>query len=132
MLQAPSMLTVGVSQDSSQIWWTWDEDSTRPVEVTRRPGYAIGHRYNLRVFIDGTDMGYESRGMGGTGWGGPGRFLLSPDISAPILSGARMELVLDIEVFESSVQSRHLWMPERGDFKILWKDQIRASFPDGE
>jgi hypothetical protein len=132
VLQVPSMLTVGVSRDSSQIWWTWDADSKRPVEVTRRPGYALGHRYNVRVLTDGTDTGYESRGMGGTGWRGTGRSLLPPDISAPILSGAGMDLVLDIEVFESSVQPRHLWAPEHGDFRILWKDEIRASFPDDE
>ncbi len=75
-------------------------------------------------------MGDIGGGMGGPRFRAVGRSCLPSDLCAPVLAGsAQLELVVDIDVFESSVQSQHGWIPERGDFKVLWRGQIRANFP---
>jgi hypothetical protein len=124
-VEVPKTLVIDNARGPGQIGWTSKE--TSKIQVTTRPGFALGNRWHLETRVDGTTISEYPCGLGGTA-GNPGSFL-PPDVSARIRAGKDAELILHMEVFETSVQSQHSWMPEQGDFKILWSGQTRYKFP---
>jgi len=110
------------------IGWTWAQEAPKTVTVKRRPGYVIGQRYMLHVFLDGEKFG-EPRGPGmanHTWHDGGGMSFLTREIVERVLAGASLKLRADVEVFETSVPTRHMWSPEAGDFKTLWRGSVEG------
>jgi hypothetical protein len=114
----------------SQIGVYWDSSTERTIAVERSPGYTIGHRYRATVRVDEEESDFHPGGLAGRTWKSGGTAtMLPPDISRRAFAGALLDLTIDIEVFQSSVPGQHLWMPERGDFRILWRDEVRGTYP---
>ncbi len=125
-VEVPKTLVIDNTQVPGQIGWTYK--ATSKIRVKKRPGFALGNRWHLETRVDGTTISEYPRSLGGTA-GNPGTSFLPPDVSARIRAAKDAELILHLEVFETSVQPRHMWMPEQGDFKILWRGQTRYKFP---
>jgi len=122
-VDVPSALFVDSSRIPGQIGWSYND--TSKIRVSKRPGFALGNRWHLETRVDGTTVSEYPRGEG---LDPSGMSFLPPDISARAQAAKDAELVLHMEVFETSVQPRHMWMPEQGDFKILWRGQARYRF----
>ena len=128
-LSIPRRVTYKLLMDVSQIAVHWDDFSTQSTTVTRRPGYTVGHRYRANVLVDGTENEFHPSGQGGTTWSTSGTaFMLPPEISKRVFTGAGLELVIAFEVFETSAPAGHDWLPEAGDFKVLWRGEIGGSY----
>jgi hypothetical protein len=125
----PSAIVLNKTQSLEQVGWAWSDQSPDTILIEKRPGYALGRRWNLQVQLNGEEMDYNPRGEGGMPWSTYGMHYFPRDISLRIRSGEELCLAVDLAVFESSVQSRHSWMPERGDFKILWSRKLDQKFP---
>jgi hypothetical protein len=119
----PKTLVVDSTRAPGQIGWTYKE--TSQVRVNKRPGFALGNRWHLETRVDGATISEYPRG---DGLDPSGMSFLPPDVSAQVHAGKDAELILHMEVFETSVQPQHMWMPEQGDFKILWRGQTRYKF----
>lgn len=130
--------------------WRWDESSVESVQVVSRPGYAVGFKYQVHAFVLAAaadslpastprDLLEEiHRLRGGTdmsGWGSPavlsgGMHVLTRRAIAGLLNERRrLHLRATAMIFESSAQSRHLWRPERGDYRVLEQREITATWP---
>jgi hypothetical protein len=119
----PKTLVVDDSRIPGQIGWTYRE--TSKIRVEKRPGFALGNRWHLETRVDGATISEYPRGEG---LDPSGMSFLPPDISARVKAGKNAELILHMEVFETSVQPGHMWMPEQGDFKVLWHGQTGYKF----
>jgi hypothetical protein len=122
-VEVPKALVIDDARVSGQIGWTYKE--TSKIRVNKRPGFALGQSWHLETRVDGATVSEYPRGEG---LDPSGMSFLPPDVSARVRAGKDAELILHIEVFETSVQPQHLWMPERGDFKVLWRGQRRYKF----
>jgi hypothetical protein len=131
-LKTNSALLVKATKDG--IGWTWSGKDPVRVRAKRRPGYVIGRRYSLHVFLDGEDLGGQGGGMGNSAWRdeGQGMTFLPPKVVDRVRAGARLKLRADVEIFETSVPVRHMWAPKSGDYKVLWKGRIEGVLPAGE
>ena len=118
-----------ISPQTAQVVWWCTPDSTRVIHVTKRPGFAIGNRWHLESRVAGKTISEFPRGWGGL-LGASGKSYLHPDVSSQLLAARDAELVLHMEVFETSEQPKHAWNPEGGDFKVLWAGQIRHRLRD--
>ena len=122
------LITRGKDGGRDTIGWSWSQHEPRSVKVKRRPGYIIGQRWGVHVFLDGREIGDQAGGgLSGSAWHGAGsRSFLEPEIVKRVLAGASLTVRADVEVFETSVPARHMWSPESGDFRILWKGSVRG------
>lgn len=123
----PKTLAITTTEIKGQIGWRpATDDST--VSVMARPGFALGNRWELHTVVDGDTISRFPRGLGLPpdygGWS-----FLPPEVSSRIESAKRAELVVHMEVFESSIQPGHGWMPERGVFQVLWQGKATYVFP---
>ncbi|RPH64748.1 MAG: hypothetical protein EHM89_00930 [Acidobacteria bacterium] len=107
-----------------QIAWRCSPDSTQVIRVMKRPGFALGRRWKLESLVGGKTISDFPHGVG-SGFLDLGDSFLHPDVSSQLLAATDSELVLHLEIFETSNQPKHLWMPEQGDFKVLWSGQVR-------
>jgi len=128
-LPVPSTIRFKEVQSRGQVGWTWSDQSPDTVRVWNRPGYALGHRWKLRIQLNGEEIDYQPHGEGGSRWPMDGMSYFHRDISSRIRDGEELVVTADLEIFESSVPPRHFWMPESGDFKILWSNQITGRYP---
>ncbi len=121
----PTGLEVDTTVIAGRIGWRPDgTDST--ISVKERPGFALGNRWQLNAVADGVIISDFPRGLGTppeSGW-----LFLAPDVSARLRFAKHAELILSMDIFETSVQPGHMWMPERGDFRVLWQGQARYTF----
>jgi len=122
----PKTLKISTTEIEGQIGWRpATDDST--ISVMARSGFALGNRWELHTVVDGDTISRFPRGLGlppdDGGWS-----FLPPDVSARIQSAKRAQLILYMEVFESSIQPGHMWMPERGVFQVLWQGQASYLF----
>ena len=86
------VITRGKDGDRDTIGWTWSQDEPKTVKAKHRPGYVIGKRYVLHVFLDGRDIGQVASGLGGGAWdGGEGMSFLEPQIVKRVLAGASLD-----------------------------------------
>jgi len=77
--------------------------------------------------VDGRDLGEKASGLGGGAWrDGQGMSTLQGIAREP---GQRVTLRADIEIFETSIPPEHMWMPQAGDCKTLWKGSIEGTLP---
>ncbi|HYV51156.1 MAG TPA: hypothetical protein VE910_04575, partial [Dongiaceae bacterium] len=107
--------------------------------VLKSPGTALGNRWRLHQIFKGQDKSYMHAiggapvGSGTRGgnppdlWSTDGWCFLSPGDSKDLLSDPASQLVLDLEIFESSSQPQHMWQPEKGDLRVLWTGQLRKT-----
>lgn len=123
-IAVPKTLVVDDARIPGQIGWRYEASSR--VRVNKRPGFAIGYRWHLETRVDGTTVSEYPRGEGGLD--SSAMSFLPPDVSERVKTGKDAELILHMEVFETSVQPGHVWMPESGDFRILWSGQARYKF----
>ena len=113
-----------IAPRNAQLVWWCNPDSTKVIQVTKRPGFALGNRWHLESRVAGKTISEYPRAWGGL-LGASGKSYLHPDVSSQLLAARDSELVLHMEVFETSEQPKHGWAPERGDFKVLWTGQVR-------
>ena len=125
------VISLGKDGDRNTIGWTWSQDAPITAKAKRRPGYVIGRRYVLHALLDGRDIGRVASGLGGAPNGAAnvysGTGFLQPETVERALAGTSLKLRADVEVFETSVPSRHAWMPEAGDLKILWQGSVAGT-----
>lgn len=127
-IKANSHLIVRRTPDG--IGWKWGRQMPIELRVKRRPGYTVGARYDLHVFLDGKEVESGGGGLGGPWHGGDGESFLSPKIQQRVAAGARLTLRADVTIFETSVPVQHLWAPESGAFKVLWKGPVAGSLKE--
>lgn len=125
VVQVPSTLVV--ERRGEQISCGWDVED-RSVAIWNRPGYAMGKRYQVTAYLDHEKTNYQARRTLGIGRRGAHRLMLPPDLSARAFTGEALEIVVTLELFESSVQPQHLWNPEYGDCKVLWRVELRSTY----
>jgi hypothetical protein len=133
-LKANSALVVKQEQRDGQtlIGWTWSQGEPKVIRVERRPGYILGRRYGLQVFLDGKPVGEpdDYGGLTNAVWGdGKGMSYLAPELANRVLAGEKLKLVVNMEVFETSMPTQHFWSPESGDYRVLWRGLIEGTLP---
>jgi hypothetical protein len=121
--------TVKIIAHDERVSWQWDGTGARTITVDVRPGYALGVQTTGRTLVSGEETDHGWRGTGGIEFSLSERHFLPPELSRRILDGQPLELIIAIEIFESSVQPRHLWQPQRGDYSVLWKGEVRGTYP---
>lgn len=107
--------------------WAWGEQMPIRLRVKQRPGYTLGAKYDLHVFLDGKEVEYGGGGLGGPWRAGDGESYLPPRIAERVAAGAHLTLRADVTIFETSMPVQHHWQPEGGDFKALWKGPAQGS-----
>jgi len=132
-LKTNSALAVRRTKEGGRdgIAWTWSRKDPIRLCVKRRPGYVVGTRHVLHVFVGGKEV---SRGGGGglrgSAWSdGSSTSYLPPRIVKRVLAGEALKLRAHVVIFETSVPPRHMWAPEAGDYKVLWKGAVVGSLP---
>jgi beta-lactamase regulating signal transducer with metallopeptidase domain len=115
-----------------QIGITWRGKDPITFRAKTHPGYIIGRSYTEHLFLDGKEVPFGGGGMGGA-WEDEGRGVsyLPPELAARVLAGAKMRVTADVEVFETSEPTGHMWQPTAGDYKVLWKGQVEGTYTPG-
>ncbi|MCI0453178.1 MAG: hypothetical protein L0Z51_12475 [Candidatus Latescibacteria bacterium] len=113
-----------------QVAWAFSADSTQVIRVMKQPGFALGIRWRLESLVDGKTISDFPQGLEGLPVAG-GQSYLHPHVSSQLSAATDSELILHMEVFEASNQPKHAWMPERGEFRVLWTGQIRYRLRGG-
>jgi hypothetical protein len=118
-----------VKAEGNRLGWTWGTENPTKIKVKRRPGYVVGTRYSRHIFLDGVEI---EKGGGGLGSGSlrnaSGMSYLPLRISERLKAGQKLTLRVDLEVLETSVPVGHMWRPEAGDCKVLWKGSIEGTY----
>ncbi len=114
-----------VKDTENGIGYTWSEAAPLVLRVRRRPGYVLGRRHTLHVLVNGRDLGEKASGLGSGCWrDAKGMSYLHGIAREP---GQRVTLRADVEIFETSIPPEHMWMPQAGDYKVLWKGTIEGT-----
>lgn len=116
-----------VRNTAEGIGWKWGRQMPIRLRVRQRPGYIVGARYDLHVFLDGKEVEFGGGGLGGLWHNGDGESFLPPRIGRSVAKGAKLTLRADVTIFETSVPVQHLWHPEDGDFKVLRKESVEGT-----
>jgi hypothetical protein len=126
--------TYVMEERNGRIGWGLSADKPIRVTIARRPGYFVGRKYEESFAIGDDAFRAGTRGWGGSIWdqGGCCLFSLSPEEEARIRSGERLVVRRDVTVFETSSPPGHLWMPERGDYRVLWQGTIEGELLAGQ
>jgi len=129
MVKINSALDVRIIMNG--IGWSWGEKKPKAVRVKRRPGYIIGKRYEIHVFVNGEDMEYGGHGLA-TSLEQDGKEIvpLPKLISQRVANGEPIKLRADIELFETSVPAKKPWKPRTGDYRALWKGRIEGKLDE--
>ena len=115
-----------LKREKDSVSWSWSTREPTTFRAKRRPGYHLGSRYSLHVFLDGKEVQSGGGGLGGVWRDGQGASYLSERFARQALAGRKLELRADVEIFETSVPVRHMWSPEAGDLKVLWQGQVKG------
>jgi hypothetical protein len=124
--------------------WHWDPNSFHEIAVATRPGYHIGTQHTLRwpeglpipqqyAGPDGRVRTPEwiSKGQGGFPFRTGGKSAVGGrEFIQWVADGARPRLHWDLVVFETSVAPGHGWMPEGGDYRVLYECAIEQDWPE--
>lgn len=79
------------------------------------------------VPLGGREVGEKASGLGSGVWrDGKGMSYLH-GIARNV--GQRLALRADIEIFETSIPPEHMWAPQGGDYRMLWKGSIEGTLP---
>lgn len=142
-LKINSSLKIWADPDHGGLAYCWSEEDPLRLKVTHRPGYALGLEYRMSWYLAGELVtisppvdSLSSSLFGVTTGGQRGRLFLECNPhrlgtrrSDFIREAGSLRIVADVEVFETSAQGGHLWYPQGGDYKVLWKGQIEGSWP---
>jgi hypothetical protein len=118
--------------DSSLGSTCWGYSQERPIRatITRRPGFFLGRKDELLVAIGDDDFRTVSWHQGPVWNSGGGLSCgLAPEDEARLDAGERLAIRADITIFETSNPPGHMWMPERGDYRVLWHGCIEGGRP---
>jgi beta-lactamase regulating signal transducer with metallopeptidase domain len=118
-------------KDVDLIGVTWGAKDPMTLHVKPVEGYVIGRSYTCHLFLDGKPVAWESGGLGGSAWEdeGQGVSWLPPELAARVLAGAKMKVTADVEVFQTSEPTGHMWQPTTGDYRVIWKGQVEGTYP---
>jgi hypothetical protein len=101
--------------------WSWERTGTTNIDFRQRPGYTLGWQTVCRVVVAEREVdagsSLNSSGMPSGGY-------VNTEAFALLRSDKEARLVVDVELFETSVPTRHMWMPRRGDYKVLWRGRM--------
>jgi len=131
-LVIPSALDLTCGENG--VGFSWSTKAPRVLRLQVRPGYIVGTRYRRRAFY-GDPKGEEAGGgmcSGVPRGGGGGKSFLDPARLKRVVAGDPLTLRADVEVFETSIPAGHMWQPEGGDFKVLWRGQVEGTLADAE
>lgn len=120
--------SIVVERDGDRMLWRWNTENPRAVAVTRRPGYALGVRTHGLVRVSGEDTDTGWRGTQTADFSPTAHQYLPDTVAGRALSGEPLQVTVDIEIFESSVPPQHLWRPERGDYRVLWRGEAGGAY----
>ena len=118
------------STDGRTCWGLSVENPLR-VTVTKRPGFYLGRKADHYFAIGADDFKPSGQSWGGSLWDSGSGFgcQLRPEDEARLAAGERLTIRDDIVIFETSEPPGHLWMPERGDYRVLWQGRIEGGLP---
>jgi hypothetical protein len=117
----------------------WVDGGYKNVTIAKRPGYHLGSECKYLLYVGGERLEPSQSCVLPSGSGGgpaygclhlyQGRSSLGghcPELYARVQAGEKMKLVIEVRLFETSVPSQHMWMPERGDYRVLWTESLEA------
>lgn len=110
-----------------QIGYAWSEESPRRLRLVRRPGFLLGTRYETHVFVDGKEIAEGGGGLGGGTRLGGGESFLDKGSAKYLAEGKTVRIRKDVRIFETSVPAGHMWHPEGGDCRVLWKGSVEGT-----
>ncbi len=120
--------TTADGQPINAIGYTWSKKDPKEVSVQQRPGYFLGRRYEFRVFVSGRLVpNVGGGGVSGAIWEeGGSRHFPPQEVVNRVHAGESLKVYADVQAFETSMPPGHLWAPEAGDFKVLWRGRIES------
>jgi hypothetical protein len=122
-VSVPTGLLVDPKSRPSFIGWAFVD--FRTVRVLKRPGFVLGTKMVFHGISNGGDLlGFTSLGSGPRPSDSPKFEFMHSDKTEQLISDKSSKIVIDQEIFESSVQLIHHWNPGAGDSKVLWTGQI--------
>jgi hypothetical protein len=101
--------------------WSWEKTGTTDIEFRQRPGYTLGWQTMCRVVATEGEVDAGSSLQSSTM---PSGGYVNNEALALLRSDKEARLMVDVELFETSVPTRHMWMPRRGDYKVLWHGRM--------
>jgi hypothetical protein len=113
-----------------RVVWRQTQENPFRIMVMQRPGYFLG-RTDVESVAIGRDAIKWNSERAGPIWvtrNDPGGALRLDD-NARVAAGERLLVRSDITIFETSEPPGHLWMPEAGDYRVLWQGRIEGKLP---
>ncbi len=122
---------ISITSDSAGLpTFLWDETSFEPVVVVSRPGYHVSCGTTITEYIDDEPVESRPRRSGGLPKrGGVAARFSGPKFREALSEGRQLRVELEVAVFETSEPPQHMWMPERGDYRVLKINKIASAWP---
>ncbi len=120
-----------VQKSDGRTCWGLSPQNPLHVRVATRPGYYIG-RKTTGSFAIGNEHrrpagGQESSAVWEPGGGCMCR--LTPEEEARLAAGERLTMHGESTIFETSNPPGHMWRPEAGDYRVLWRGSFDSGTP---